>query len=180
MQNSLEILGIKYNIDNNLVRGFDYYTKTAFEIVSTGLGSQNAICGGGRYDNLIEELGYKPTPSVGFGMGLERLMITLESLGVNIPCNTRPTCYIITTNKKSEEIGLSIANNLRKENIACELDVSRRSIKAQMKTSGKMNAKWTIIIGEEEIQNNMFTVKNMDNSLQEQIPLDKLLEYLTQ
>ncbi len=177
LQDSLNVLDIKFSIDNNLVRGFDYYTKTAFEIVSTGLGSQNAVCGGGRYDNLIEELGYKSTPSVGFGMGLERLMITLESLGINIPVDNRPTCYIITTGVKSEELGLSIANSLRKNNIPCELDVSGRSIKAQMKTSGKLNAKFTVIIGDEEIETNMLTVKNMDTSSQEKISIDKILEY---
>ncbi|MBQ7257318.1 MAG: histidine--tRNA ligase [Abditibacteriota bacterium] len=178
LKNSLKVLGIKFSIDNNLVRGFDYYTKTAFEIVSTGLGSQNAVCGGGRYDNLIEELGFKSTPSVGFGMGLERLMITLESLGINIPVDTRPTCYIVTTNEKSEELGLSIANSLRKNNIPCELDVSGRSIKAQMKTSGKMNVKFTVIIGQEEIQSGILTIKNMDTSSQEKIPIDQILEYL--
>ncbi len=177
LQNSLNVLDIKFSIDNNLVRGFDYYTKTAFEIVSTGLGSQNAVCGGGRYNNLIEELGYKSTPSVGFGMGLERLMITLESLGIDVPVDYRPTCYIITTGEKSEELGLSIANSLRKNNIPCELDVSGRSIKAQMKTSGKLNAKWTVIIGDEEIETKMLTVKNMDTSSQEKISTDKLLEY---
>ena len=178
LQNCLKILGINYNLDNNLVRGFDYYTKTAFEIVSTGLGSQNAICGGGRYDNLIEELGYQSTPSVGFGMGLERLMLTLDSLGINIPIDVSPTCYIITTNNKSEEIGLNLANILRQHNIKCELDVSKRSIKAQMKTSGKMNSKFTIIIGDEEIKNNNFTIKNMDNSSQNKISFENILNFI--
>ncbi|MBQ0105672.1 MAG: histidine--tRNA ligase [Armatimonadetes bacterium] len=178
LKESLETLGIEYTVDNNLVRGFDYYTRTAFEIVSTGLGAQNAICGGGRYDNLIEELGYKSTPSVGFGMGLERLMITLESLGIDIPVNTDPKCYIIASGEQAQIYALKLANTLRKSNIPTEADYSMRSIKAQMKTAGKMNAEYAVIIGDDEIERKEYSVKNMKESIQENVPFDKIEEYL--
>lgn len=178
LKKSLDILGIKYDVDNNLVRGFDYYTRTAFEIVSTGLGAQNAICGGGRYDNLIEELGYKSTPSIGFGMGLERLMLTLDALGIEIPANTRADCYIISSNSEAQAYALKLAKDLREANISTEADYSGRSIKAQMKTAGKLNVRFTVIIGEDEIKSKKYSVKNMDNSSQESVDFDKIIQYI--
>jgi len=179
LKSHLNDLNIKYVIDNNLVRGFDYYTRTAFEIVSTGLGSQNAICGGGRYDNLISELGYTPTPSVGFGMGLERLILTLEALNIEIPVSTNPNCYIVSAGENAQNYTLQIANELRKHNIYVEADYSGRSIKAQMKTSGKMNSNYTIIIGDNEIETKKVTIKNMSNSSQEEVDFDKIIDYIT-
>lgn len=178
LRQSLDLLGIRYTIDNNLVRGFDYYTRTAFEIVSTGLGSQNAICGGGRYDNLIKELGYKSTPSIGFGMGLERLMLTLEALGIDFPVNNNPKCYIVTSGEIAQIHALKLADTLRKNNISIEADYSGRSIKAQMKTAGKLNSEYTIIIGDDEIANKTYSVKNMKESSQENIPFDNIIDYL--
>lgn len=178
LKNCLEKLNISYKIDNNLVRGFDYYTRTAFEIVSTGLGAQNAVCGGGRYDNLINELGFKSTPSIGFGMGLERLMITLEKLGIDIPVNTNPDCYIVANDERYIDHSLYLANELRKLNIRVEADYSMRSIKAQMKTAGKMNARFVIIIGENEFNSKTYSVKDMEQSSQEAVDFDKIKEYL--
>lgn len=179
LKSYLDKLGVKYIVDNTLVRGFDYYTKTAFEIVSTGLGAQNAIGGGGRYDNLIAELGYTSTPSIGFGMGLERLMLTIEALGIELPVDKKPDCYIVAAGDKGKEASLILANKLRSINIKVETDFTGRSIKAQMKTAGKFNAKYAIIIGDNEIETQVVSIKCMETSTQEQIAFSAITDYIT-
>jgi len=175
----LDRLGIKYKVDNNLVRGFDYYTKTAFEITpKTGLGSQDAIGGGGRYDNLISELGHTQIPSIGFGMGLERLILTLNALEIELPIDKSPDCYIVAAGDQAQEISLELANDLRKIGIKTETDFTRRSIKAQMKTAGKLCAKYAIILGDNEIESQTATIKSMADSNQEQVAFADMKEYL--
>lgn len=170
--------GINFNENKNLVRGLDYYTKTAFEFTSSDLGAQDAICGGGRYDLLVEQLGGKPIPGVGWACGIERILLASEKYN-HIP---KPTvdCYLIFLNNKLKEKLFSLATDLRKNNISCDIDLLGRSLKAQMREANRSNAKFALIIGEDEFVDQKVIVKNLMTGLQEKIALDKVVEYLSQ
>ena len=148
----LDSLSIKYDINHKLVRGLDYYCRTVFEIQSTNLGSQDALCGGGRYDYLIEELGGKPTPAIGFAAGIERLILSLNQEKLSI--FKRPNIYIINTEEKNLELSIKITESLRNNNLIVINDTLRRSLKSQMKDANRLNVLYTIIIGEDEIKSN--------------------------
>ncbi len=171
-------LGIAYTIDNNLVRGFDYYTKTAFEIVSTGLGAQNAIGGGGRYDNLISELGHPPVPAIGFGIGLERLVLTLDALGIELPVSDAPQVYVAASGAGAQKAALVLAQSLRRAGIRTETDYTGRSFKAQMKTAGKLDSAFAVILGDNELETRKAGVKDMSQGTQEAVDFDLLTGYL--
>ncbi|MBO4548776.1 MAG: histidine--tRNA ligase, partial [Abditibacteriota bacterium] len=178
LREALDGLGISYTLDKNLVRGFDYYTKTAFEFVSGGLGAQNAIGGGGRYDNLISELGHAPVPAMGFGIGLERLILTLEALGAELPVSGEPQVYMVAAGGSAQKTCLMLAHSLRQAGIRTETDFTGRSIKAQMKTAGKMNARFAVIIGDNEIASEKAAVKDMQTGVQETADFDRLAGYI--
>ena len=171
----LDSLSIKYDIDHKLVRGLDYYCRTVFEIQSTKLGSQDALCGGGRYDYLIEELGGKPTPAIGFAAGIERLILSLNQ--ENLSIFKRPNIYIINTEEKNLELSIKITESLRNNNLIVINDTLRRSLKSQMKDANRLNVLYTIIIGEDEIQSNKATIKNMDKGTQDKVSFDKINSY---
>ncbi len=171
-------LGLNYTFDPNLVRGFDYYTRTAFEFISNELGAQNAIGGGGRYDNLVAELGGPPTPAIGFGLGLERLMLTLDALGVQLPIETGITAFVATLGKEPHDAAIKIISDLRKQGISCDMDYTGRSLKAQMKLADKLGAKYAIILGEEEINAGMAVVRNMATSEQSSVAINELASAL--
>ena len=171
----LDSLSIKYDIDHKLVRGLDYYCRTVFEIQSTKLGSQDALCGGGRYDYLIEELGGKPTPAIGFAAGIERLILSLNQEKLSI--FKRPNIYIINTEEKNLELSIKITESLRNNNLIVINDTLRRSLKSQMKDANRLNVLYTIIIGEDEIQSNKATIKNMDKGTQDKVSFDKINSY---
>ena len=171
----LDSLSIKYNIDHKLVRGLDYYCRTVFEIQSTKLGSQDALCGGGRYDYLIEELGGKPTPAIGFAAGIERLILSLNQKKLSI--FKRPNIYIINTEEKNLELSIKITESLRNNNLIVINDTLRRSLKSQMKDANRLNVLYTIIIGEDEIKSNKATIKNMDKGTQDKVSFDKINSY---
>ena len=171
----LDSLSIKYDIDHKLVRGLDYYCRTVFEIQSSNLGSQDALCGGGRYDYLVEELGGKPTPAMGFAAGIERLILALNKEELSI--FKRPNIYIITKGKEYLECSFKIAESLRNNNFIVMNDTLRRSLKSQMKDANRLNVLYTIIIGEDEIKSNKVTIKNMDTGSQKQVPFDKINSY---
>jgi len=172
----LDSLSIKYDIDHKLVRGLDYYCRTVFEIQSSNLGSQDALCGGGRYDYLVEELGGKPTPAMGFAAGIERLILALNKEELSI--FKRPNIYIITKGKEYLECSFKIAESLRNNNFIVMNDTLRRSLKSQMKDANRLNVLYTIIIGEDEIKSNKVTIKNMDKGSQNQVPFNKINSYL--
>lgn len=174
----LESLGIEYVLDPKLVRGFDYYTKTAFEFVSGELGAQNAIGGGGRYDNLVEEIGGQPTPAIGFGLGLERLVLTLDSLGVELPVETGITAFVAGMGEAGHEAAVKLVAALRLEGISADMDYTGRSLKAQMKTANKLGAKFAVILGDDEIASNTATVRNMETSEQTSVPMAELVAAL--
>ena len=168
----LNHLKIQYVIDYNLVRGLDYYCKTVFEIQSDLLGAQDALCGGGRYDYLIEELGGKASPAIGFAAGLERLILALENQNELI--KTSPDIYLISLGEDAIKFSFDIAEKLRKNNLIVIMETLRRSLKSQMKEANKLQAKYVIIIGEEEIKNQKVIIKSMDNGNQKEIAFDKI------
>lgn len=178
VQDYLRDLDIAFVIDPKLVRGFDYYTKTAFEFVSGKLGAQNALGGGGRYDNLVEEIGGPPTPAVGFGLGMERLMLTLESLGIELPVEMGITAFIATMGEEAHAAAVKLAYELRGKGISVDMDYTGRSLKAQMKIADKLGAKYAIILGEDELARQVATVRNMASSEQRTVPLSELADAL--
>lgn len=175
---ALDLIGLKFTIDPKIVRGLDYYTKTAFEIVTDKIGAQATVCGGGRYDGLVEEIGGPSIPSVGFGMGIERLLLLLEKSGIEIPSPEAMDLFIIGLGDKGIKESIKLVHNLRDNNIKADKDYMARSLKAQMKYANKINAKYVTVIGEDEITNNKIKVKNMENGSEEEIQLSKLVEYM--
>ena len=162
LKKHLELLGIEYSVDPKIVRGLDYYTKTVFEFVTTSIGAQGTICGGGRYDGLIEQLGGPATPALGFGMGLERLLLTLhnqnaESLAEPDPCYL----YLVPMGEKAAEEAFRLAAALKREGISAQTDVMGRSLRAQMKYADKIGARFTMVIGDNELENGEAVLKNM-------------------
>ncbi len=171
LKENLSIMEIEYTVDPSIVRGLDYYTKTAFEIVSHEIGAQGTVCGGGRYDRLIEELGGPSMPGIGFGMGIERLLLTLENNHITIPKQKGLDIFIATIGDRAEKEAVKLLYNLRLNGIAADKDYMHRSLKAQFKYADKVSALFTIVIGEDELDNNSVLLKNMATGEQVQIKL---------
>ncbi len=178
LKSGLDSLGIKYNIDKNIVRGLDYYTKTVFEFISRNVGAQGTVCGGGRYDGLVEECGGTPTPGIGFALGVERLLMEIESQGIYIPEPEKPAVYIASLGDNASLYAQKLVYNLRENGITAEKDLMGRSLKAQMKYADKIGAHYTMVLGEDEIKNNKAVLKNMKNGEQKEIIPDKILNEL--
>ena len=172
--NLLKKIKIHYQLSPNLVRGLDYYTRTTFEITSNELGAQNAICGGGRYDDLVEKLGGKPTPGIGFAAGIERLL--LASQNENKPRNIQ--IYIVGLGDAVRSTLLALAEDLRKNNFRTSFDYLRRSMKAQMREANKLGARYAIILGEDELKDKSVIIKDLSTSDQEKIALDSLEKHM--
>ncbi len=165
-------VGIPFEVDPALVRGLDYYTKTTFEIVSGSVGSQSALCGGGRYDLLVEELGGKPTPGVGFAAGMERILLACENeKSLNLQ-NDSVDAYLIRIDPEIEIEVANIASTLRRENISCDYDYLNRSVKAQMREANKYNAKYVVFVGGDEYKRGELNVKNLSNGEQQLIKIE--------
>ncbi len=167
-------MGIEYVVDPGIVRGLDYYTKTAFEFVSTKEMAQGTVCGGGRYDNLVEQIGGPSTPGVGFGMGIERLILLLEEEGAEIPEEEPVDYVIITMGDEAVRYATGLAKKLRKAGRSVLMDMMGRNFKNQFKYANKMKAKYTIIIGEDEVKENSFSVKNMETGEQISVSADEI------
>jgi histidyl-tRNA synthetase len=174
----LAVSGIAFREDSTLVRGFDYYTETLWEVTAGGLGSQNAIGGGGRYDNLVEQLGGRPTPGVGFGSGLERLLIALESQGVTLPDARKPLVWIVVQSESAKPIAWQLLAELRAADVAVDMELSGRSVKAQFKLAEREAATWSITIGDTEIANQTVELKNMNTREQVTVPRSELIARL--
>lgn len=161
-------MGIPFTVDPTIVRGLDYYTKTVFEFVSNDIGAQGTVCGGGRYDGLIEQLGGKPLPGLGFAMGMERLFLLLESQGIQLP--DEPPCDIYLAPLGENAVGkvMELTLDLRKKGLRVETDLMGRSLKAQMKYADKLGARYVAILGDDELQKGVVTLKNMADSSQEE------------
>jgi len=166
----LEVLEIPYKVDPSIVRGLDYYTKTIFEILS----SEFTVCGGGRYDKLIEEIGGPDMPAVGFGLGLERLLLTLEKEGIEIPKENLFDIYIGARGDEAEIEAFKLANRLREEGVKCEINHMGRAVKAQMKYANKIGAAFTTILGDDELQNKTIRLKRMSDGEQFEVSLDNI------
>jgi histidyl-tRNA synthetase len=173
----LSDLGINYDIDYSLVRGLDYYTSTTFEILSDTLGSQNALLGGGRYDLLSEQIGGKSTPAIGFACGLERMSMVLDAIKYKFPEYNPPMLYFVTSGEPAKKKVLLLISKLRTQGIICETDLLSRSIKAQMKEANRFNAKFVIVIGENELEANEIRIKRMIDGSEVRINFDNLTNY---
>ncbi|MCI6244924.1 MAG: histidine--tRNA ligase [Eubacterium sp.] len=162
---------IEFTVNPQIVRGLDYYTKTVFEFVSNSIGAQGTVCGGGRYDGLIEELGGQKTPSLGFGLGLERLMLLMEAQGCEYPEDARPDLFIAALGEKATLKAIDIAKDMRAEGYSCLYDLNSRSLRAQMKYADKLNAKYTIVIGDSEVEEGVAKLKDMQTGEETEIAL---------
>ncbi|HBR02212.1 MAG TPA: histidine--tRNA ligase [Ruminiclostridium sp.] len=174
----LEAIGIPYTIDKNIVRGLDYYTKTVFEFVSKNIGSQGTVCGGGRYDGLVQECGGAPAPGIGFALGVERLLLELQSQGIEIPKPEPSDIYIGAIGEKAALACERLAWELRKNNITCVKDIMGRSVKAQMKYADKLGVRYTLFLGDNEIESNRAQLKDMATGEAKDISLDTLIDRL--
>lgn len=169
----LDAMKIDFTVNPKIVRGLDYYTKTVFEFVTTDIGAQGTICGGGRYDGLIEQLGGAKTPALGFAMGIERLILTMENQGCEFIESNKCLLYLAPMGENALEKILTIAHNLREEGYWVEYDVVGRSLKAQMKYADKIGALFTMVLGDNELETNNAKLKNMSTGEQIEISLDE-------
>ena len=172
LKSNLDALGIAYAVDPKIVRGLDYYTKTVFEFVTTEIGAQGTVCGGGRYDGLIEQLGGQPTPALGFGMGLERLLLVLKSQGISLSEDKNCDIYFVPMGEQAEIKAMQMTALLRKEGISAQTDVMGRSLRAQMKYADKINARFTVVIGDNELAQGEAVLKNMKSGEKISVKLD--------
>jgi len=178
LKNYLEAIKRPYKVDFRIVRGLDYYTKTVFEIKADGLGSQDTICGGGRYDGLIEELGGRPTPGIGFGSGIERIVIAMGHLGIEPPPESTPEVTVSYLGETAKLTALSVWNTLQRDDIGALFTPGDRSLKAQLKTANRIDTAFAIILGEDEIKAGQATVREMSNSQQCRVSLEDLAAWL--
>ena len=167
----LSVMGIEYEINPKIVRGLDYYTRTVFEFICSDLGAQATVCGGGRYDGLIEQLGGKPTPALGFGMGLERLILTMEKQGCDFMEAKKCDLYIAPMSEDAASKAMAIASALRNEGFFVEYDLIGRGLKAQMKYADKIGARFVIVLGSDELDSGKARLKNMRSGEQTDIDL---------
>ena len=172
-------LGITYAIDPYLVRGMDYYTRTAFELTSPDLGSQDALAGGGRYDLLVEEVGGQPTPAVGFAAGMERLLIACEELDIELVEDNSLDVFVVTLGDAARDWGITTVPLLRGAELSATMDYQGRSMKAQMKEANRKNAHYTIIVGDNELEKGEFVLRNMRESEEELLSLNDIIKKLS-
>ena len=175
----LKIAGLEFTVNPRIVRGLDYYTKTVFEFVTTSLGSQGTVCGGGRYDNLIEQIGGSSVAGVGFGMGLERVLMLAEKENVEFPNDEEIEVYIASMGESAGDKAFELSYNLRKNGVVAETDHIGRSFKSQFKYADKIGAKYVIALGDNEIESGVCKIKKMQDGSEVEIALDKILEFFT-
>lgn len=176
---NLDAFGIKYVVNPKIVRGLDYYTKTAFEFITTKIGAQGTVCGGGRYDGLVEEIGGPATPGVGWGMGKERILMTMEACGAEIPQPEGTEVFIAFMGEEPKKFALKLMHDLRLKGVAVQLDVCGRNFKNQFKYANRVTAKKTVIIGENELAEGKLQIKDMESGEQKDVPIDSIIEELT-
>jgi histidyl-tRNA synthetase len=178
VKKQLSAAEILFELSSSLVRGLDYYTRTVFEILSSDLGAQNALCGGGRYDLLAEELGGAETPSVGFAAGIERILMVLETAGLELYESVPIDVYLVTQGENARKEALSWIHKLRKFDIKTDLDFLSRSVKAQFREANRQNANFVLMLGDSELQENKFSVRFMQSSEQIDVPFDDIIPFL--
>jgi len=174
----LDELGRPYQVNYRIVRGLDYYTKTVFEIKAAGLGSQDTVCGGGRYDGLIEELGGRPTPGIGFGSGIERIALAMQQIGLPAPEEPSPGVMVAYLGETAKLAALRLVEELRAADVGALLAFGDRSLKAQLKSADKAGVAYTVILGEEELKAGRALVREMASSQQAEVPLEAIVGWL--
>ena len=175
LQHYLDGLGVTYEIDPNIVRGLDYYVKTAFEIKHDNLGAQSSICGGGRYDGLVQNLGGPDIPGVGFGMGMDRLLMAADLYRPTAETPEREGSYLIGFGETAKLILVDLLAKLRRAGQTVELEVNQRSMKAAMKQADRMNARYAVIVGEDELAQNKIAVRDLSSSTQQLMTVAEFL-----
>ncbi len=178
LKKRLDAMGITYTVNPTIVRGLDYYTKTVFEFISNKIGAQGTVCGGGRYDGLVEVMGGQPTPGIGFAMGIERLLMVMEANGAPFPPQVTCDLYIATMGEEASVKASQLAADLRSEGFYAETDTVGRSLKAQMKYADKIGAKYTLVLGENELRENRAQIKNMKTGALIDASLDQVVDKL--
>ena len=173
LQKGLKNLGITYDVNKRIVRGLDYYTKTVFEFEAGDIGAKSAVCGGGRYDGLIEECGGKPTYGVGFAIGVERLLMLMDNQNIDIPDDDVVDVYVASMDDTREYVQ-KLVYELRCQGANVSYDLTNKSLKAQMKYADKINAKYSVVVGSDEVTTNRCVVKDMRSGEKKEVDLDKL------
>ncbi len=171
----LDALGVTYAIDGRLVRGLDYYVRTAFEFTSDALGAQSAVAGGGRYDRLVETLGGQPTPGIGFALGQERLSLIMEAVGREAPLH-RPVVFFVAADAEGARASLTLASRLRKAGIACDLDARGGKLQRQFKQAERVGARWALVLGGTEVASGQAKLKDMNTREETPVALSEIIE----
>ncbi len=175
LKSALEAMNIPYEVDSGIVRGLDYYTGAVFEFIAEGIGAQSTVCGGGRYDGLVSSLGGPELSGIGFGMGITRLILAMKELGLDKAVSPSPKLYIASLGERAVIKALEITERLRRSGVFAECDVVGRSLKAQMKYANKINAAYTLIIGDSEIDAGKAPLRNMESGEQSEVELDSFV-----
>ncbi len=178
LQELLQTAPVPFRVNPSLVRGFDYYTETLWEVTAGGLGAQNALGGGGRYDNLVEQLGGRPTPAVGFGSGIERLLIALEGQNVQLPAPPRRLVWLVAHGDAARAANWKLLGGLRAAGIECDMDPSGRSVKAQFKIADREGAAFCLITGEDELSKGAIVLKDLATGTQNTVSRDQIASKL--
>lgn len=180
VQMYLQKLGIAFEVDSRLVRGLDYYNHTAFEIMSEaeGFGAITTLCGGGRYNGLVQEIGGPETPGIGFALSIERLLAALEAEGISLPILEGIDCYVVALGERAKEEAVALVAALRKEGISAEKDYQDRKVKAQLKAADRLHATYVAILGEDELRKGVINVKHMATGEQQEVPLDTFISHM--
>ncbi|MFS0780799.1 histidine--tRNA ligase [Bacillus sp. 1P06AnD] len=176
----LDSMDIAYTVDSTLVRGLDYYNHTAFEIMSDakGFGAITTLCGGGRYNGLVEEFGGPETPGIGFAMSIERLIAALDAEGINLPIESKTDVYVVAMGDAAKDYSVKLVNDLRLQGFSADRDYNNRKVKAQFKAADRANARYVAVLGDDELLNKTITLKDMDSGEQQEVALDSLISTL--
>ncbi len=178
LKSYLDLTGRSYQVNHRLVRGLDYYTKTVFEVWAAGIGSQSAMCGGGRYDGLIEQLGGEPTPGIGFGSGIERIIMSMKSLGLEPERPTAPPIFLAHFGDAGRQAAITLTFKLRENGIGAMMSFGEKSMKAMMRNANRNEARFALIIGDSEVEKNVVAVKDLQQGGQVEISMDEIVPYL--
>lgn len=180
VRHGLEVLEVPYALNHRLVRGLDYYTRTVFEMWAEGIGAQSAVCGGGRYDGLAEELGGKHTPGIGFALGMERTILAMRNQGLAVPSLPHPTAFVAALGDEARDAGLRLAHALRKEGIGVRSSFGKKRLKAQLRQANKFGASYALIMGDAELEANKVVVRDLERGDQEEVPMAEVASWLHQ
>ncbi len=178
LKSYLDLTGRAYEVNHRLVRGLDYYTKTVFEVWAEGIGAQRAMCGGGRYDGLIEQLGGEPTPGIGFGSGIERIIMSMQEQGIEPEKPTTPPVFLAHFGEAGRQAAIKLTFQLRENGVGALLSFGAKSMKAMMRNANRNNARFAIIIGDEEAAQNVASIKDLGEGEQIQVSMEEVLDYI--